>query len=807
MSDVVVKLTMDASQYDKTLRKAEKQMRSFKKSSYLAKSMVNEFRSQLMGFASVGASISVLGDSVNKIMEFEKSISSLSALTGIAGKDLDYFRQQAVLLGSTTTQTATQVADAFKLIGSQQPQLLESKEALVAVTRSAITLAEASETDVPTAAKALSGALNQMGAGAEYAEEYINILAAASQKGSADIGYLNSAVEKSGGTANAVGIKFNELVAAIETIAPKVTNASEAGTQLRNIFIKLESSTDKNLKPSVVGLGGAIDNLAKQHLTAGEMAKKFGVENVNAALALTKSKDTYHDLETAITGTNTATEQARINTDNLKGAITQLGSAWEGLILSFSKSDGVLKNVVNQVTKLVNATSWLLSSKESFNVKLTEGEASDAITRGYGFARKYEDKGMPRKDALNRAVADMEKELSQLEKRRKRDISDLEKLVNKQPKILEPINGKVEIDSNGNIKNQTGAGDLPYMSWLQTSDGRVIDTLQQQIEYTNRKIEGYQKAIVALKQQASGVVNLDIDDTIETGSGGTGSAGGTGGTGGTSSGRITPKSLAKVYPVGSLGAYQAELTKLNEELNSATTTESRQQIQAEIDSVQRLINAIKELNSVRLLEVDDRGKVVDPDMDLSYKAPTIEELTPLWGPREMMTDLKTDVWGAEEYLEEWRKATLDMDPKPIEEWGAAIDGVSAILSQSSNEWVRMASTALNVIGQIIQATATGGINAGGGFGLFGSLISLFGGAFADGGIVGGQRYNDGIVARVSSGEMIINQADQKRLFNSIRRGESGGGGMVRMTLRGEDLISAINNYGSRSGQGKIKFER
>ena len=199
---------------------------------------------------------------------------------------------------------------------------------------------------------------------------------------------------------------------------------------------------------------------------------------------------------------------------------------------------------------------------------------------------------------------------------------------------------------------------------------------------------------------------------------------------------------------------------------------------------------------------------VDPDMDLSYKAPTIDELTPLWGPREMMTDLNTDVWGAEEHLEEWRNAALDAtDPKPIEKWGMAIEGVSAILSQSSNEWVRMASTALNVIGQIIQATATGGINAGGGFGLFGSLISLFGGAFADGGIVGGQRYNDGIVARVSSGEMIINQADQQRLFNSIRRGESGGGGMVRMTLRGEDLISAINNYGSRSGQGKIKFER
>lgn len=781
MADIIVRMLLNSDNYDKNLRKAEKSLRNFSKQGGIASKALGSLKGMFAAGLAVAGVSTALGDIVQKTMEFEKAISSLSSLTGLVGDDLNYLRQQAVLLGSTTTQTASQVADAFKLIGSQQPQLLESKEALVAVTKSAITLAEASETDVPTAAKALSGALNQMGAGAEYAEEYINILAAASQKGSADIGYLNSAVEKSGGTANAVGIKFNELVAAIETIAPKVTNASEAGTQLRNIFIKLESSTDKNLKPSVVGLGGAIDNLAKQHLTAGEMAKKFGVENVNAALALTKSKDTYHDLETAITGTNTATEQARINTDNLAGATTRFGSAWEGLILTLNKSDGPLKNIVDWSAEALDNIRKTLMSAEALSAENVAKGSSDIINKSFGNITKRIDGGTSRSGAY-------ELEIIKLQDRRDIEAAKLARL---QKKAEEAEAHYHETQRRKGRYNRLDRG-------------FAVEAMRNaRNEYTQQQdlVRSYDTAIQALKKQK-------LMDVSPTGSGGTGSAGGTGGTGGTSSGRITPKSLAKVYPVGSLGAYQAELTKLNEELNSATTTESRQQIQAEIDSVQRLISAIKELNSVRLLEVDDRGKVVDPDMDLSYKAPTIEELTPLWGPREMMTDLNTDVWGAEEHLKEWRKATLDAtDPKPIEEWGAAIDGVSAILSQSSNEWVRMASTALNVIGQIIQATAAGNINAGGGFGLFGSLISLFGGAFADGGIVGGQRYNDGIVARVSSGEMIINQADQKRLFNSIRRGESGGGGMVRMTLRGEDLISAINNYGSRSGQGKIKFER
>lgn len=765
MADIIVRMLLNSDNYDKNLRKAEKSLKNFSKQGGLASKALGSLKGLLAGGLAFAGVSTALGDIVQKTMEFEKAISSLSSLTGLVGDDLNYLRQQAIILGATTTQTATQVADAFKLIGSQQPQLLQSKEALVAVTRSAITLAEASETDVPTAAKALSGALNQMGAGAEYAQSYINILAAASQKGSADIGYLNKAVEKSGGTANAVGIKFNELVAAIETIAPKITEASEAGTQLRNIFLKLESSSDRNLKPSVVGLGGAIDNLAKQHLTAGEMAKKFGVENVNAALALVKSKDVYHDLTDAITGTNTATEQAATNTDNLAGAWTRMGSAWEGLVLTLNKSDGVLKNIVDWSAEALDNIRRALMSAEALSAENVAKGSSDMINKSFGNITKRIDGGMSRSAAY-------ELEIIRLQDLRDAEAKKLSKYNAELSAAQRQKDNTLAIDMHGNLVANT-----------RLREAKKLQAEQQDI------VKSYDAAIQALKRQK-------LMDVSPTGSGGTG------GTGGTGSGKITTKSSAKVYPVGSLGAYQAELTKLNEELNSATTTESRQQIQAEIDSVQRLINAIKELNSVK-------GVSSTPNMarDASYKAPSIEDLTPAWDSTELMQGIKAGSY--EEYTsitDKWYKST-EKGMTATEKWGMAIDGVTTILGQSSNEWVRMASTALSVIGQIISATA-GGASGGGVVGsILGGFASLFGGAFADGGIVGGQRYNDGIVARVSSGEMIINQADQKRLFNSIRRGESGGGGMVRMTLRGEDLISAINNYGSRSGQGRIKFER
>lgn len=44
--------------------------------------------------------------------------------------------------------------------------------------------------------------------------------------------------------------------------------------------------------------------------------------------------------------------------------------------------------------------------------------------------------------------------------------------------------------------------------------------------------------------------------------------------------------------------------------------------------------------------------------------------------------------------------------------------------------------------------------------------------FATGGIVGGSDYNDGIIARISSGEMILNKEQQSRLFDALSSGSN-----------------------------------
>ena len=79
--------------------------------------------------------------------------------------------------------------------------------------------------------------------------------------------------------------------------------------------------------------------------------------------------------------------------------------------------------------------------------------------------------------------------------------------------------------------------------------------------------------------------------------------------------------------------------------------------------------------------------------------------------------------------------------------------------------------------------------------------------FAEGGIVGGNQYHgDKIIARLSSGEMVLNRAQQSNLFNMINSGEietNVGGDSISVSsvrVKGSDLVLAIKNYQKITGK-------
>lgn len=69
--------------------------------------------------------------------------------------------------------------------------------------------------------------------------------------------------------------------------------------------------------------------------------------------------------------------------------------------------------------------------------------------------------------------------------------------------------------------------------------------------------------------------------------------------------------------------------------------------------------------------------------------------------------------------------------------------------------------------------------------------------FANGGIVGGNaKHGDRNIARVNSGEMILNKAQQGTLWGLLN-GKGSIGGNVEFKIRGADLVGTINNYSKK----------
>ena len=379
-SDVLVRMKADTTGYDANLAKARRQLDAFKKDNLTMGGIIKQLSGNMLsavgGFASITAAVGALTaafkSNIETAMKFEKSMSQLSSLTGKTGEDLNQLKEYAIELGSKTTLSASEVADAFKMIGSQQPQLLASSEALKAVTKNAITLSEAAGIELATAAQTLSTSINQMGGDSSNAERFINVLAAASQKGAGDIAWLGEAITKSGTTAKMVGTSYEQLVANLEQLAQAGFDASTAGTALRSIIVNLEKQTDDKLKPSVVGLTEAFANLEKKHLSVGEMANLVGKMFGAQATVLAENAAKARDLEQAITGTNTAEEQAKTNTDNLDGSLKSLSSAWEGLNLHLNSSNGLLRDGVDALTDLIRGVDNLVQSTNNIDFNFPE---------------------------------------------------------------------------------------------------------------------------------------------------------------------------------------------------------------------------------------------------------------------------------------------------------------------------------------------------------------------------------------------------------------------------------------------------
>ena len=144
--------------------------------------------------------------------------------------------------------------------------------------------------------------------------------------------------------------------------------------------------------------------------------------------------------------------------------------------------------------------------------------------------------------------------------------------------------------------------------------------------------------------------------------------------------------------------------------------------------------------------------------------------------------------------------------------GNVMYGMSDILGESAGKWLQWGANVVTTAGQAIPAIlalanasaakaaadsagSVAGIPIVGPILAAGAVLSIMGALmnipkFATGGIVpGGSFSGDNMLARVNSGELILNKAQQSNLAGAL----SGGGGNVRFEIEGKTLVGVLNN--------------
>lgn len=262
--------------------------------------------------------------------EREDAKADVEALTGLSQDNIDWLERQAIQLSTSMTesgirirQSATEILNAYKLVGSAKPELLSDKEALAAVTEQTLILASASGMDLKDAVDAVTLSLNQYGDGADQAARYANVMAAGSKYGAAAVESVTTAVTKSGVAASSANIPIEQLVGTIETLAEKGIKDEVAGTGLKKFFLTLQTGAD-DTNPKIVGLETALDNLQNKQLSAAQIKKMFGEEGYNVASVLINETEKVKYYTEAVTGTSVAMEQAATKSDT---AATKLAQA------------------------------------------------------------------------------------------------------------------------------------------------------------------------------------------------------------------------------------------------------------------------------------------------------------------------------------------------------------------------------------------------------------------------------------------------------------------------------------------------
>lgn len=236
-----------------------------------------------------------------------------------------------------------------------------------------------------------------------------------------------------------------------------------------------------------------------------------------------------------------------------------------------------------------------------------------------------------------------------------------------------------------------------------------------------------------------------------------------------------------------------------------TTTQAKQ---GSVKFLESKINALTEIES----NTDDLELIGKVDNEIDRLSKELEELK-----KQIRATTEPEAVQAEENEAQMRKQMkMASDVKNVTgQVAQMVNSLGSCFDEGTQAWLNYVANIINNVGSVVSALqavacANAGANAAsaGPFGwlavgvAIASMIASFASIpkFENGGIIGGNSYSgDKLLARVNSGEMVLNKTQQARLWGVINGGgtANNNSGEVHFKISGKSLVGVLHNYNNK----------
>lgn len=313
-----------------------------------------------------------VGSIIGQIEDFEKTMSAVKAVTEANGEQFDELTKKARELGATTTFSGQDAAEAMFKLG----QAGFSVDKIMDSVGETLKLAQAGMLELDEAAQITAQTLNNFNLKADQTTRATDVLTKAANESATGVREIAEALKYVGPIAANTGQSLETTVAVIGTLANAGIDASMAGTSIRQMLLALASPTEQarkeiealglslaDINPETNNLIDILKKFAKAGIDAGQASTIFGDRAATAVLAVAGKVGDLEKMSKSLEhAQGTADKFANTLTDNLYGAIKELESAFQEMILQTGDSGlaGALKSLVVFTTNLINAFNGLL---------------------------------------------------------------------------------------------------------------------------------------------------------------------------------------------------------------------------------------------------------------------------------------------------------------------------------------------------------------------------------------------------------------------------------------------------------------